>query len=108
MKIGRLNKRITIQEYSNIIDEEGFHKKEWVDLKTVWGSIKNYNNKEKFQSDTIHDKQTCEVLIRYTSGVTNANRIKYNNTYYNILSVQNINEQNKELLILCEVLSSGS
>ena len=107
MKIGRLNKRITIQEYSNTIDDEGFHKKEWVDMKTVWGSIKNYNNKEKLQSDAIQDKQTCEILIRYTPNVTNGNRIKYNNNYYNILSVQNINEDNKEILILCEVLNNG-
>lgn len=108
MKIGRLNKRITIQEYSNVIDDEGFHKKEWVDLKTVWGNIKNYNNKERFQSDTIHDKQTCEILIRYTPNVTNANRIKFNNNYYNILSVQNIEEADREILILCEVLNNVS
>lgn len=103
MQPGKRNRRITLQTYGITIDDEGLQKKDWIDIATVWANMKNYNNKEKFQSGTIQDKQTCEMNIRYMKGITNAERVKYNDTYYDILSVQNINEQNKEILLLCGV-----
>lgn len=106
MQPGKRNRRITLQKYAITIDDEGLQKKDWVDIATVWANMTNYNNKEKFQSGTIHDKQTCEMNIRYMPNVTNAERVKYKDTYYDVLSVKNINEQNREILLLCGVIDN--
>lgn len=108
MQPGKRNRRITLQTYTTITDEEGYQKKDWVDTKTVWANFRTYNNKEKVLSNTTHEKQTCEVNIRYMNGVDSAQRIRHNNQYYNVLSVSNVNEQNKEIILLCEVMSDVS
>lgn len=104
MDIGKLNKRITIQELSKITDDEGYVKEEWFDYKTVWAYCKPHSANEYYKANAVNSKASIKFNIRYCRGLDTSMRIKYNNKFYDILSVENVDEANREMWLLGEVI----
>jgi len=109
MKTSQYKKRITIQEYTETKNARGITLKEWYDTKTVWANINtNIENEEDIASST-KAKKTKEITIRYDKTLeqklnnTEKYRIFYK-TPYNILGIENVNEENIELKIRCEAI----
>lgn len=100
----KLNKRITIQEYTEYKTDEGMYIKEWKDKATVWASIKNLHGGEFFQAQAVNSKATCKMRIRYIKGLDTNMRIKYNEKSYNIVYLDDINERHEYIEVLCEVI----
>ncbi|MHC1749469.1 MAG: phage head closure protein [Cellulosilyticaceae bacterium] len=104
MEIGKLNKRITIQRDSQIVNDEGYSVVEWKDITTIWASIKNLHGTEFFQAQQANSRATCKFTIRYIQELDTSMRIVYNGSNYNILYIDNIDEANRYLEILAEVI----
>lgn len=68
-------------------------------LKTVWAMIKTVGGAQVFDGTNITKTVTHNFYIRYMANVTFENWILYNNQYYDLLGVQNINEQNQYMLL---------
>lgn len=99
----QLNKRITIQEYTEYKNPEGIYIKEWKDKATVWASIKNLHGGEFFQAQAVNSKATCKMRIRYIMELDTSMRIKYNEKLYNIVYLDDINERHEYIEVLCEI-----
>lgn len=104
MDIGKLNKRITIQVFSKTTDDEGYIKEEWADYKTVWAHCKPHSANEYYKANAINSKASIKFNIRYCKGLDTSMRIKYKDKFYNILSIENVDESNIEMWILGEVI----
>lgn len=77
---------------------------------TVWAMIKT----DPTVGATVFDETmtaptsgikitTHEFYIRYRTGVTAENVIEYNNKYYDVIRVMNLNEQDSYLHLLCRL-----
>lgn len=103
MKIGSLNKAITIQKSTSYIDEHGVTKNKWVDYKTVWSNINNLFGKEFWEAKQLNMENTVVFTIRYSIDfiemTSNQYRIKWDEKIYNITFIDNVQYSNTWLKI---------
>jgi SPP1 family predicted phage head-tail adaptor len=107
MNPANLNKRITIQLMNpDARDPDGFPLKDdqkWQDVKTVWAMVKTLKGREFYQAAAVQAENTTRFVIRYTVGIDNTMRIKYNNRIFKIISPPiNDDERNITLTIIAK------
>ena len=104
MNIGKLNKRITIQENVTSTSDEGMEINEWQDFKKSWASIEPLSLKyrEFMSAQALNSEITINVKIRYTQGITPKMRVVFGNRIFEIIAVINPSEANIELNLMCK------
>lgn len=108
MKIGKLRHRITLQEYTSSRDSFGAEVETWSDTATVWASIEPLSGREYFAAQQVNAEISTKITLRYRSSVKPTMRVLYEGRVYEILSVINAGERNRELILICkEVPGSG-
>lgn len=99
--IGKLDKRITIQKYTTIQNENGFDIEDWIDYKTIWASVNNLWGKEFYAAKAVNMENTVEFICRYSRDLANIStkeyRIFWNNRAFDITFVGNMQYMNKWL-----------
>lgn len=103
-----LQHRITIQKCVRVIGSDGIAEESWQHHATVWASIEPLRGREYLQSMTVNTEVSTRIRIRYQPDITSSMRVMYNARIYNILSVINLKERNRELELMCaEVIQNG-
>ena len=96
MRSGELNKRIELQ-----IPTRSQSSGEWIDTyttqATIWGAIEPLSGNRLFLAQQANSQIQGVIRIRYRKDVTPKMRVKYNNRYFQIISIINKDESNKEL-----------
>ena len=101
MKIGDLNKRITLQYATKVSDSMGSFTETWTTAATVWAAIWPVQGSELVQSMQTDMVISCRIRIRYRSVLRSDWRIKFGNRYFNIVSITNPNERCEWLDLYC-------
>ncbi len=102
MNAGKLRKLITIQQQSATQDEYGAQIVTWSSFGVDrWAQIEPLSGREYFAGQQFQSKVDTKFVLRYVAGVTPKMRILCNSLPYDIESVINIDERNKELHIMC-------
>jgi SPP1 family predicted phage head-tail adaptor len=102
MRAGRMDKQITIQGLVTTAPESiGEPKKVYATKAEVWASITPLSSKETFAGQATNSEVTHEIRIRYLSGVLHSDRILYGVRIFDIESIINTMEMNKELIMQC-------
>ena len=101
MRAGKLRHRITIQEYTTAANDFGEMVKTWATYVTVWGLIKPLTGDEKFTADQTTPGLSHEIRIRYKSGITPDMQLRFDGRTFGIVSVINIDERNREMILMC-------
>ena len=70
MNIGKLNKRITIQQEVDEVNEIGQHQKVMQDVKTVWGTVTPVRGSEFYDAQKLTEEETYKFFIRYLPDIT--------------------------------------
>lgn len=103
MDPGKLNKRITIQQYTTTQNKNGFDVPDWIEYKTVWSSVNNLWGKEFYAAKAINAENTVEFVVRYSKELDKINskeyRIFWNDRVFNITFIDNIKYENRWLKI---------
>lgn len=106
MKIGKLKKLITIQQNTPTRGTTGEPLASWAAYATNrWAEILPEAGDEGFSAQKITTQRQMTVRLRYIAGVTSAMRVVYGGENFNILTVVNTGEQNRELVLKCELVS---
>lgn len=110
MRAGELRHRVTIQylppEDQRARDPFGSVIEEWIDYATVWAAVEPLSGREYFSAQQMNAEVTTNIRIRYLSGVTPSMRVKWGERLYNIQSVINVRERNRELHLMCKEVAS--
>lgn len=104
MRAGDLRHQVTIQQFESIDDGGGGHEEVWTDLTTVWGSVEPLNGKERYDAQQIQATLSHKIRIRYYPNLKPSMRVKFETRVFNILSIINFEERNRELQLMCEEL----
>lgn len=101
MEIGKLDKRITFCKYGEY-ENELFQTEQGLEvIKTVWARIEPTRGREYQEAQRIRPELTYKIITRYHRNITQDMVIQYREKYFQIISVINVSEKNKELEIIC-------
>lgn len=101
MKIGKLNKRIEIQDATEAADAYGAPVRTWSTLYEVWASIVPATGRESLIARQVQATVPVEIHIRYRPDITPKHRAKYGSRIFNIGSVIDVDENGEELILSC-------
>ena len=104
MKGGILDRRITVQQKSEVIASNGQRTLTWADLFTTWANPVEKDGREKTDDKNRSTTRMVYFRIRYRSTITNEMRIVWEGKYYKIEDTKELGRQ--EGLIINAVLLS--
>lgn len=74
----------------------------WVDGDTIYARINPLGGRNAEYANQLYADATHEILIRYRSDITRSHRLVLGSRTFTIGSVQNVNELNRWLRLLCK------
>jgi len=99
---GKLRHRITIQAEVNTRDSIGGVTKTHTDLATRWGGVAPLSGRELMVAQQTASMVTHMITMRAYAGLNANNRLVYDGRYFNIVSVRDIDERGKVMIIMAE------
>ena len=101
MRVGELRHRVSIQTQVETSDGMGGSVISWSDVyNDVPAAIWPLSANERLDSMKLELQTTHKIRIRYLSGLTADNRIVFGSRTFNIISIINADERNRQLDIL--------
>lgn len=96
-----LRHRMTIQQEERQQDGAGGYTRTWKDLADVWAQMERISGREAMVARKLQSTVTHRVLLRFRDGVNAAQRLAYDEKYYNIRYVACVagNREMLELLV---------
>lgn len=104
MRAGQLDRSITIQRVTTTIDDYGTPTLTWVDVATVRAQQVQQSTQEYIRNFGASDDTVIVFRTWWLDGVTNADRIIYQSTSFNIKETKEIGRR-AGLELRCERLS---
>lgn len=99
MRAGDLDQRIVIQAKTVTYNSYNEPVETWANSSTEWAEIITTGGTEFYAAQKINASTTAVFRIRYKSGITVLNRIRFGVRIFEILLVNKINGLRKELLL---------
>jgi SPP1 family predicted phage head-tail adaptor len=90
VKAGELDRRVTIEEYTETQDDYGEPIKDWVAVATVWAQVQPLRGSERFLAQQVSADVETRFRIRWRDDVTDKMRLLYETAYYNITAILEI------------------
>lgn len=102
------NKRVEIiTNCENNTDEDGFPVEGGKSIKTVFANVRSLRGKEFYQASQVQAQDDKVFYINYFKGLDTKAEIKYKNELYNIISIVNIDETNREYEVRARLVKSS-
>ena len=101
---GDLNRRITLNSRTlNTPQTSVYYTHSFVDSIATWANVETVKGKEIFGGTNMDERISHIFRIRYRSGITSEHWIKFNGDNYDIIEIENPEEENNFLYIKCNV-----
>ncbi len=102
-RVGKLKNSITIQSLSQGADGYGgFSAASYTDVITAFAKITPKSGTQIFNDKSgrqVENPHTHEFMIRYRSGITTAQRIKFGSRLFDIIQINDENDNNNYITI---------
>jgi SPP1 family predicted phage head-tail adaptor len=95
MRIGLLDRRVTIQSLSTAPDGSGQEVETWTAVATVWMRVRPFRGSERFLAQQVVGKAVTTFEARYRSDVTVKNRLLYDGKNWDIADVRQIGRKER-------------
>ena len=104
---GMFNKKVTIVKSKDVINEFGARIRSSDEtFLTIYGYLSNFRNNEFWESRRRNDKSKLRLRIRFHKKMLEVNNREFyvivDNSRWNILSIENVYERNREFLLYLE------
>lgn len=90
MKAGPLDRRVTIQRYTETRDEFNEPIMTWADLATVSARVVQQSGREFLSADQTQAERRVLFRLRWIDGVTVLDRVSYTGRLHNIQDVKEL------------------
>ena len=100
--IGKYRQRVTLERKQRTSDGGGGWTTEWVRYGASRCFIAPLSGREVLAGNQLEAAVTTRVVMPFRKDITAADRVVYQGTPYNIVSVINVNQLSKDLELLCE------
>lgn len=99
MRAGTMRRRLTFQKKVETRNDFNEAVVSYTDHVTVWGSVLPNAGRKFYEALQATSQVTGEIRIRYRSDIEPTMRIKLGSRYLEIVSIANVQERSRELLI---------
>jgi SPP1 family predicted phage head-tail adaptor len=103
MRAGKLDHKIALQESTPVRSTTGNVTYTWSNFAEPWAEIEPKGGRELFEARTVPEIDLV-IKIRYVPGINSKMRVYWNSREFDILSILNIKEHNRDMLIACREL----
>ena len=76
--------------------------KAYLTVERIWVSIEQLSGREAVNAEAIVASATHKIELHYTANCTNASRIKFGTRIFGIESVDNVEERNRDMVLLVQ------
>lgn len=104
MRIGRLDRRVSIQRVTYTTSDLGVRTATWVEIGKRWARVDNRGGKEADINDSSYPTRTTDFTIRYDAGIGPDDRVVWDGRVYEIESVEEIHYSRDRWMKLRSVL----
>ncbi|MGE5390903.1 MAG: phage head closure protein [Deltaproteobacteria bacterium] len=101
MRIGELDQRIIIEDFTTIRGTSGEEIKTWTPWKTVWAEVQTSSGTENFHNPQLIAEATHKIKLRYLTGVKPTMQIDWRGNILDILFVDESRRRQGEMNLLC-------
>ncbi len=101
MRAGELRNSIIIQKPTET-NAYGKVTSSWATHATVWAKVMPQSGSEYWSAKQRQEKEPVIFKIRYVAGITQKMRVSFNSLIYNINSIVNVEQRNREILLITE------
>jgi len=101
MQAGQRRHYISIEQVAESQDARGELTKTWTEYANAWSEIKPVRGREYFQAHAENVAADTRIILPYLSGITSKMRVRFGSRIYDIETVINIDERNRELNLMC-------
>lgn len=102
MRSGSQRHQITIQTPVKTKSATGAVVVTWTTFVSLWASIETLRSYERQSANASWPGSDTKISFRWIDGVLPTMRILYNGKVYSILGINNVDERNRELELLCQ------
>jgi len=96
MRAGRLRHQMWLKELTLNSDGKGANSKSWGTVEVFWGSYEPLRGREWIASGLENSEVTGKIVRRYKSGITPAMIVTFDSRTFEIKSVIDVEERNRE------------
>lgn len=93
---------IWIQEKQTVPNGEGGFAESWIDKNQVWAAVDPIQARQVFQYRSIDVEATHLIRVDGYTEILEQNRIKFGDRFFEILTIENIQEADFEKVITCK------
>lgn len=99
MQAGKLRHRLVIEKTTHVVNAFGEQESTWKTFAEVWGRIRPLTGSERFIAAQTAAAEDAVFHVRYLSGLSPKMRIICEGNNYDITSISDLEERNRELVI---------
>ena len=93
--------KVSLQSRTTTINSRGEPSHTWSTYGTAWASVEPLTGREHYENRAVQGEVTHKVTMRYRAGVVPENRIVFRSRHLEVISVRNIEERNRLLILDC-------
>jgi SPP1 family predicted phage head-tail adaptor len=101
MRAGPLRCRITIEAAAETQGSDGSILTTWETFATAWASIEPLIGREYFAQQREQATVSHKIRMRHQPGITHKMRVAWGSRIFEIESVLNVGERNREIVLMC-------
>ncbi len=101
MRAGPLRCRVTIEEPVETQGADGAILTAWETFATTWASVEPIIGKEYFAQQREQAAVSHKIRMRHIAGITHKMRVAWGARIFEIESVLNVGERNREVVLMC-------
>src|SRR3990172_1397455 len=99
---GRRNHRVTIQYLVASLDAAGQENLAYGRKRDEWAAVETLGGRELFNARQTLPTATHKLTIPWIDGLTTKQRILFGTRIFEILSIDNRNGDDREMIVVCE------
>jgi len=108
MEAGKLRHEVTIQQRNDSVNSIGESVASWATYALTYADVVNLSGNELVQAQQVNSFINSRVRVRFDSGIRADMRILYKSRHYNIIFVNDIDERDEEMILLCKRQESST
>lgn len=108
IQAGSLVHEIVIQQRGDTRNAYGESIPSWSQYSATYAHLENLTGSELEQAAQINSRINTRFKVRWDSGIRATMRIVYKSRNYNIIYVNNVDERDKYMELLCERLEDNT
>ena len=101
MRAGSMRHRIRIEAPTETQRPDGSVIRIWHTFLSAWASIEPLTGREHFAAEREQADVSHRIRMRFAPGITHKMRISFASRIFEIESVINVGERNRELILMC-------